>query len=80
MCLLKGGGPTGPLVFGKITRKESEMEKTKSWIIEHKKELLIGAGIIFIYRLGFKHGCQATDNAVCNLFKEAAKTMEVTRF
>lgn len=56
------------------------MEKTKSWIMEHKKELLIGAGIIFIYRLGFKHGCQATDNAVCNLFKEAAKTMEVTRF
>lgn len=56
------------------------MDKTKSWIMEHKKELLIGAGIIFIYRLGFKHGCEATDKAVCNLFKEAAKTMEVTRF
>lgn len=52
----------------------------KEWLMEHKKELIIGAGIIFTYRLGFRHGCQATDNAVCNLFKEAAKTMEVTRF
>lgn len=56
------------------------MEKTKSWIMEHKKELLIGAGIIFIYRLGFKHGCKATDKAVCNAFDEAVKALEVTRF
>ena len=56
------------------------MEKVKEWVSNHKKEIIVGAGIIFIYRLGFKHGCQATDKAVSNLFKEAAKTMEVTRF
>jgi hypothetical protein len=66
--------------LGKSQERKSKMDKTKSWIMEHKKELLIGASIIFIYRLGFKHGCEATDKAVCNLFKEAAKTMEVTRF
>lgn len=56
------------------------MDKVKDWVMEHKKEIAIGTAIIFAYRLGFKHGCQATDKAVNNLFKEAAKAMEVTRF
>jgi hypothetical protein len=66
--------------LGKSQERKSEMEKTKSWIMEHKKEILIGAGIVFIYRLGFKHGCEATDKAVSNLFEEAKKATGVSIF
>lgn len=56
------------------------MDKIKQFCIDHKKEIAVTAAIIFSYRLGFKHGCEATDNAVSNLFKEAAKSMNITKF
>lgn len=71
---------TRALLFRNFQKGKAEMEKVKEWVSNHKKEIVVGAGIIFVYRLGFKHGCQATDKAVSNLFKEAAKTMEVSRF
>lgn len=55
------------------------MEKIKQFCIDHKKEIAITAAIIFAYRLGFKSGCKATEDAVNNLFKEATKAMEVIR-
>ena len=56
------------------------MDKIKQFCIDHKKEIAITTAIIFSYRLGFKHGCTATDKAVSNLFKEATKVMNVTHF
>lgn len=50
------------------------------WIKEHKKEIAIAAAIIFAYRLGFKTGCRATDNAVSNWCKEASKALQITKF
>ena len=67
-------------IYRMYKKGKSEMEKAKNWVMEHKKELAVTAGLIFAYHLGFKNGCQTTDKAVSNLFKEAAKAMEVTRF
>lgn len=64
-----------------VERKVNQnMEKIKAFVMEHKKEILVTAGIIFVYRVGFKHGCRATDKAVSHLFEEAAKAMQIKSF
>ena len=56
------------------------MDKVKEFINKHKTELIIGTSLIFAYKLGFKRGCNATEKAVNNLFREAARTMNITKF
>ena len=63
----------------KAERKvENDMNEIKEFIQKHKTEILIGTGIIFVYKVGFNMGCKASDRAVNNLVKEAARSM--TRF
>lgn len=64
----------------KIRKVEKKMDKVKEWAEQHKVDIVIGLAIVMAYRLGFKAGCRATDNAVSHLFKEASKVIEVTKF
>ena len=50
------------------------MDKIKEFISDHRKELIIGGGLIFAYKLGFNAGCKSTDKAVKKFIKEFNKT------
>ena len=56
------------------------MDKFKEFVKKHQKEICIGAWIIFAYQVGFRKGCRASNQAVTNLFENAAKTMNLTKF
>lgn len=56
------------------------MDKIKEFIKTHRKELIIGGGLIFAYRLGFSRGCKATDRAVKNMIREAYQAVKITHF
>lgn len=48
------------------------MEKIKEFVKEHKKEIAIVAGSFIIYRIGFRHGCKASNRAIKNLVHNIA--------
>lgn len=56
------------------------MEKVKAFVTKHSKEIFIGAGLVVAYRIGFKHGCIASNVAVANICQEAGKVLEVGKF
>ena len=56
------------------------MEKVRNFIKEHNKEILICAGIIFVYRLGFKSGFSSSELAMKNLIRETSKALDIKRF
>lgn len=56
------------------------MKNFKEFCIEHKKEIVITAAIIFAYRLGFNRGYETADNAMKSLIKEAYNTIHIRNF
>lgn len=65
----------------KIERKvDEDMDKTRQFIEDHKFELIFAAGVIFAYRLGFKHGYETADNAMTRLINETSKALSITKF
>ena len=64
--------------------KQTNLDKFKDWIVEHRKEIIISGAIIFAYRCGFRNGCKATDRAVTKVFKNLdafiTKTLKITKF
>lgn len=56
------------------------MEKVKTFISDHKKEIAIGFGFIIFYKIGFNTGCKATDKAVKNLINQAYRATSIHHF
>lgn len=55
-------------------------DKVKQFISDHKKEILFAATGLMIYRIGFRNGFNASERAINNIFDQASKAMEVTKF
>lgn len=53
------------------------MEKAKEFLKKHKMKILIVSGLILSYRLGFKNGCKATNDAVDHLINETTKAFNI---
>ena len=55
-------------------------DKIKQFVSDHKKEIsFISAGIL-IYGIGFRNGFNSSERAINNVFNQASKAMEVTKF
>ena len=56
-----------------------QMDKAKEWIVTHKVELAVVGSFVIGYKIGFKRGCKATDQAVsrliCELDRVASKVV-----
>ena len=61
------------IIYQMIKKGKMEMEKAKDFVVEHKKEILCAAGLIFVYNLGFKRGYRTAENAVTYFVNEVAK-------
>ena len=56
-----------------------KMDEIKSFIKEHKKEIIfVGSGLV-IYHVGFNRGFKTAKNAISHVFDEAARTLPIVR-
>lgn len=52
------------------------VDKVKQFVTDHKKEILFACSGIFIYKLGFHNGFNASERAVNNIFEKASRTIQ----